>query len=241
VSTTPTSSAPWSLWQGHLDAELAIVGQDWGDVRYFLANRGREAAHNPTNKTLVRLLRSIGIDIAAPGSGDSRNGRCFFTNAVLCLKQGGLQANVDPKWFANCGSRFLRQTIDLIAPKAVISLGEWAYRAVASAYCLPRVAFWIAVERPYGFVPADGTALFPMYHCGARNSEYTPANGAAVEGLGASEKRIAFLKCLGDRCLVPAARWDGYRALYFPVHSFASIAKITSSTHWPLNQRLSIM
>ena len=49
------------------------------------------------------------------------------------------------------------------------TLTKWfAYRAVASAYCLPRVAFRIAVERPYWFVLADGTALFPMYHCGAR-------------------------------------------------------------------------
>lgn len=25
----------WSLWQGNLDAELLIVGQDWGDTSYL--------------------------------------------------------------------------------------------------------------------------------------------------------------------------------------------------------------
>lgn len=115
---------PWSLWQGNLNADLVIVGQDWGDTRYFLTNRGREAARNPTNETLAKLLRSIGIEVVAPGAGTSGGGPCFFTNAVLCLKQGGLQAKVDLEWFVNCGSRFLRQTIDLIAPKAVVWIGS---------------------------------------------------------------------------------------------------------------------
>jgi len=24
---------PWSRWQGNLDSELMVVGQDWGDVK----------------------------------------------------------------------------------------------------------------------------------------------------------------------------------------------------------------
>jgi len=108
------------------------------------------------NEMLVKLLHSIGIEVAAPGAGTSGGGRCSFTNAVLGLKQGGLQAKVKPEWFINCGSRFLRPTIDLIAPKAVMSVGEWAYRAIMTAYRLPRVAFRNAVERPNGFLPVAG-------------------------------------------------------------------------------------
>ena len=68
----------------------------------------------------------------------------------------------------NCGSRFLRPTIDLIAPKAVVSLGEWAYRAIMEAYGVRRIAFKSAVERLDGFKLAGGSSYFPMYHCGAR-------------------------------------------------------------------------
>ena len=50
---------PWSLWQGKLDAELMVVGQDWGDEEYFVTNRGHDAAHNKTNETLRALLRSL--------------------------------------------------------------------------------------------------------------------------------------------------------------------------------------
>jgi uracil-DNA glycosylase len=96
---------------------------------------------------LRRLLGSIGIEIAAPAATDAGGGIVFLTNAVLCLKDGGMHAKIRPEWFTNCGARFLGPTIDLIAPKVVISLGEWAYRATTSAYRLPRAAFRNAVER----------------------------------------------------------------------------------------------
>ncbi len=54
---------PWTLWQGNLDAEIMIVGQDWGDVDYFTTNVGHEKVRNPTNETLIKLLVSIGITI----------------------------------------------------------------------------------------------------------------------------------------------------------------------------------
>ena len=31
---------PWSLWQGNLNADLVIVGQDSGDTRYFIRRGG---------------------------------------------------------------------------------------------------------------------------------------------------------------------------------------------------------
>ena len=47
---------PWSRWQGHLGARLMVVGQDWGDTRYFTRYAEREASRNPTNITLAKLL-----------------------------------------------------------------------------------------------------------------------------------------------------------------------------------------
>jgi uracil-DNA glycosylase len=160
---------PWSLWQGNLNADLLIVGQDWGDTGYFMVNRGHEKPGNRTNETLRTLLRSVGIEISAPDANDAGGGAVFLTNAVLCLKGGGMQAKTRPDWFANCGARFLKPTIALIAPIVIVTLGERAYRAVTGAYGVPRVAFRTAVEEPDGFALPDISARwFPMYHCGAR-------------------------------------------------------------------------
>ena len=159
---------PWSLWQGNLDANLMIIGQDWGDEAYFLNNAGRESRKNPTNETLRRLLAGIGIEIEPPSLEGRSSGRLFLTNAILCLKTGGLQARVDPTWFANCGSRFLKPTVEVVRPRVVVTLGEQAYRAVASVYGLRRMPFKAAVEREGGFPLLDHTTLCPVYHCGAR-------------------------------------------------------------------------
>jgi hypothetical protein len=118
-----------------------IVGQDWGDTQYFIKNKGHDLASNRTSETLRRLLGSIGIDVAAPVATDTGGGTAFMTNAILCLKQGGMQAAVRPEWFAACGVRFLRPTIDLIEPKAV---------------------------EPDGFRLTDTPTCFPVYHCGDR-------------------------------------------------------------------------
>ena len=92
----------------------------------------------------------------------------FFTNALLCLKKGGLQARVETEWFANCGRRFLKPTIDLIRPKILISLGQLAYKAISALHGLRPFRFREAVEYQTGFALQGGIRYFPTYHCGAR-------------------------------------------------------------------------
>jgi uracil-DNA glycosylase family 4 len=160
---------PWTLWQGKLDSGLMVVGQDWGDQRYFVNNRGRDLAKNPTNKTLQKLLKSIGVVIEEPTPQDSGGGKIFLTNAVLCLKrEGRMQGPTESSWFKNCRSQFLQPTIKIVRPKVVVTLGERAYRAVAAAYGIKSQPFRSAVECEDGFELQIGIRLFPVYHCGAR-------------------------------------------------------------------------
>lgn len=157
---------PWTLWQGNLDAEIMIVGQDWGDVDYFIDNAGHEAARNPTNEMLVKLLASIGIRINPPSPRDTGSGVVFLTNAILCLKQNGLQGAVQPEWFQNCSEHFLKPTINLVRPKILITLGESAYRSICTLYDLPQLKFRDAVAGSFRL--SEHITCFPMYHCGRR-------------------------------------------------------------------------
>jgi uracil-DNA glycosylase len=151
-----------------LDAALLVIGQDWGDVAYFTKNCGADAGNNPTNVTLTQLLASVGVTINGPDVLAGFRGPAFFTNAVLCLKAGGLQAAVDAEWFKNCGVRFLKPTIDLVTPRVAVSLGERAYRAIRQLYALPVVPFAAAVDNADGFMLGSVTRYFPLYHCGRR-------------------------------------------------------------------------
>ena len=156
----------WSRWQGRLDARLMVVGQDWGDESAFRAQVGMEKRGNPTNSNLVKLLGVAGISIDAPDQ-QLGNASVFLTNAVLCLKSGGLQGPVKQQWFQNC-SGFLRSQMAIVRPKAVVALGTKAYCAVLSAYGLRYENFRDEVQNPNGRALPGRMVVFAVYHCGAR-------------------------------------------------------------------------
>jgi uracil-DNA glycosylase len=105
--------------------------------------------------------------VPPPSPSDSGGGSAFFTNAILCLKTGGLQAKVDRSWFEQCGRLFLQPTIDLIGPSVVVTLGAETYRATCEAYGNRPLPFRTAVARLGERLP-NGSLLVPVYHCGAR-------------------------------------------------------------------------
>jgi uracil-DNA glycosylase len=158
----------WSLWQGNLDSSLMVVGQDWGDTECCRQNDGHEPPDNPTNETLRSLLASIGIRIEPPSRHDDGDGTLFFTNAILCLKTGGMQSKVNSDWFSNCGRRFLKPLVEIVQPKVLVTLSEPAYRAIAVELGLAQLPFRVSVETEDGFRIGELTTLHPAYHCGRR-------------------------------------------------------------------------
>jgi len=61
-----TALGPWSLWQGNLDAQILVIGQDWGDENYYITNKGNDDDKNPTNSSLIKLFQTLDIDIGNP-------------------------------------------------------------------------------------------------------------------------------------------------------------------------------
>jgi DNA polymerase len=154
---------PWTQWYGCHDADIMIVGQDWGGREYFKDKRGQEPADNPTNVTLQFLLESIGYEISLP-TEPHKTARLFFTNAVLCLKPGRLTGSVKTRCFTNCGVNFLKPQIEIIRPKVVVTLGFMAYKAVMRAYNRQAKK---TMRQTIGTVETLGsTILVPVYHCG---------------------------------------------------------------------------
>lgn len=124
---------PWSCWQGNLNADIMVVGQDWGDVAYFLKWKGfDDPSGNPTNTNLQRLLRQFGIAIKPPQEPQEHS--VFFTNIILCLKDGGLQAPIKDEWLANCSGNFFRPLVDIVKPKIILALGKRVSETILDLY-----------------------------------------------------------------------------------------------------------
>ena len=161
---------PWSLWQGNLDSDIVVVGQDWGDISYFEKGKGRDKpAGNRTNENLQTLLKEIGVEIQKPC--EPQNQVVFLTNIILCLKTDRMQGRVDDQWFTNCSRGFFRPLMEIIRPKVIIALGKKTSEAILALYGISyskSAPFSKMLDKsPYNL--ANTAMLFPVYHCGARS------------------------------------------------------------------------
>jgi len=160
---------PWSQWQGNIDSDILLVGQDWGDISYYTKWEGMDQpSGNPTNENLQQLLYSIGIKIGKPQERQEQV--LFFTNLILCLKQGGLQSQIRKEWLINCSRHFFYPLVEIIDPKIIIALGRNVFESILELYGSPNnkhERFSDIVE--HGPVKLNKSLfLFPVYHCGAR-------------------------------------------------------------------------
>jgi len=157
---------PYTRWQGNLRAPILVVGQDSSNFLTYAEKQGDFPGKRVrTNLRLVDLVASAGITIEAPERGSSRAGSCFFTNAVLCLKDGPYMTGpIGEEDFRRCGEHFLRPTIKLVTPRVVVTLGMVALAAVSWAFAreVPTL-FHSTVGQFLPDLPG-GARLFPVYH-----------------------------------------------------------------------------
>jgi hypothetical protein len=149
-----------------LNADLMVVGQDWGGKKYFLKHKGCEKDTNATNRNLQRLLQSISYRVPLPNERKSGDGCLYFTNAVLCLKRGNLVGPVPNDAVGNCARGFLCNQVELVRPKLVVTLGYEAYRAVCYSYgylAERRITDGVGSEPK---VVGYSSVLVPVAHCG---------------------------------------------------------------------------
>lgn len=112
----------WSYWQGSIEADILVVGQDWGcflsdeknyknakldtqmkqnfesmdegyDVLYFRGTEGMKISD--TDKNLMEYFRELGTGFE---NITEKNSRLFFSNLCLGYRNKGFTGNFDSKW-----------------------------------------------------------------------------------------------------------------------------------------------
>lgn len=168
---------PWSRWQGNLNADLLIVGQDWGDLPYFTENRGQDSDYEQTCTNFRQLLMAAGLNLGTPRQPIPQ--RVFLTNAVLGIRAGaGKSGAVDPLWI-NDSLPFLSELIPVVRPKMLVSLGASAYKSCRMALLGRGRDAHFPLSATLGSIHAQNPIRLPgapiwfaMYHCsslGLRN------------------------------------------------------------------------
>jgi uracil-DNA glycosylase family 4 len=159
---------PYTQWQGNLSAELVVVGQDFAGVDSFERLQGWPGPKVGTNLALIELLAAAGIALAPPELGQPQDA-IFLTNAIQCLKPGGMQGRPPVAYARECVPRFLVPVLALIRPRAVVTLGEYALSSLLEAYglrCDEPLVRLVTAGRTFELPLPDGRAarLFPRLH-----------------------------------------------------------------------------
>ncbi len=161
----PPVLSHWEQWLGHKNPALLAVGQDFGNVDYFLRHRGRDDPCNKTNHNLHRLLIEAGIAVKGPAERDPE-APVFLTNAILCVKEGKMSAAIRASWIDACTERHLRPLIRLLRPPVVVGMGAAGWRAVRRVFALHEAPRRLAQAAGGCWSAADRTRVFAVGHPG---------------------------------------------------------------------------
>lgn len=156
---------PYSTWQADLNADLLVVAKDFAPVGKFIEHSGRPGARVRTNRQLQKYLERVGYPIGTPDS-PGRSARVFLTNAVLCLPGGSsMRTRVPDSAVRTCARHFLRPLLEMIRPRAVVSLGSQATAAVLEGLGVSTPFDFRALTlEPSGLALPGGARLFPVPH-----------------------------------------------------------------------------
>ncbi len=160
----PDVVSHWELWLGHKNPKLLVVGQDFGNVEYFVRNRGHDDPDNKTNANLWRLLAEAGIRANSPRDRDVE-ARVFLTNSVLCLKEGRMSGPVRASWVSACTRAHLIPLIGWLNPPVVVGMGNCGWRAVREAFSLRHTPRLISHAAGTCWRVAAYTRVFAVGHC----------------------------------------------------------------------------
>ena len=169
----PDVASHWEAWLGHSRPKLLAVGQDFGNVGYFVRNRGRDDPNNKTNDNLRRLLIEAGFDVTNPSEAD-RSTPVFLTNSILCVKEGPMDGAVRPGWVDACADKHLRPLVLYLRPPIVVGMGSCGWRAVRRVLALDHAPERISQAAGSSWISAGGTCVFAVGHPGPQGLTNRP-------------------------------------------------------------------
>lgn len=196
----------WNCWQGSLNAEIMLIGQDYGNVDNIQlpqhSSRWRDDKiqtkedaqrkwNSPTDANLFYLFKEIfGINLG------EQNDKLYFTNLACCYRKNRTSGKANDAWFYICANRYMGKLISIIQPKVIIALGEKVFNALgycenakihlietSSAKSIKRMNYSDFVSEcrfELSFSDSDSQTksipVYPVFHPGAYSNKNRPLN-----------------------------------------------------------------
>ena len=167
----------WNLWQGNLDADIMVIGQDYGQKEDGVAIEVCSWSNkkDQTNVRLKELFEKVfKIDL------DSNEAPLFFTNMANCYRKKRTSGGMHSGWLPICANKYMERLIRIIRPKIIIVLGRSAFEALhcmenLTVKCLDPIksgkeSYAEMIQHLYQIDLGDEKIdVFPVYHPGANS------------------------------------------------------------------------
>lgn len=169
----------WTDWPNRLDANIMIIGQDWGPIRdmqrlnqEYLKSMSKdswkalmESEKSLTKKMLTKyLLESAKINNINTTEDYINN--IYITNAIMCARKGNNYRGDNIKLkecTLNC-REYLKRQIEIVKPKVIMTLGYYPLLSIASVYgfVIPNTMREVIQNMPV--IKMDDLVIIPAYH-----------------------------------------------------------------------------
>ncbi len=161
----PSVVSHWSQWLGQQTPELLIVGQDFANVEYFEKYQASDDPRNRTNENLRKLLSIADVKVGMPPERDEF-ATVYLTNAILCMKEGRMNASIKSRWIDSCAETHLLPLTSHLKAPIVVGMGAAGWRAVRKIFKLAEAPLQISVAAGAMWKAANDVRIFPVGHCG---------------------------------------------------------------------------
>lgn len=134
----------WTDWYNRLDADIMIIGQDWGPFS-DMKKLNEQYIKKQTKENWINLIeteRSNTKKLLAKYIMESSNGKMtnldkvYITNAIMCARQGDSYRgnNINLKSSTKNCEKFLKTQIEIANPKIILTLGYYPLKALSNIY-----------------------------------------------------------------------------------------------------------
>lgn len=164
----------WTDWYQRLDAEIMIIGQDWGPY-IDMENLNKKYQENQTRnnwKELIETEKSLTKRQLTNFIKESSNNEVinldnfYITNAIMCARQGTSYRadNINlKKSTINCKD-FLKEQITIINPKIILTLGYYPLLALSEIFNFEIKATLKECIKSNPYFKVENYTIIPLYH-----------------------------------------------------------------------------
>lgn len=165
----------WTDWLNHLDADVMIIGQDWGPYkdmellykRYVNGEKWVDLINEEKSLTKKNLFKFLKMT-----NKEMDESKIFITNAIMCARSGTNYRgdNINLKYSTCACSNYLKRQIEIVKPKVIVTLGYYPLLALSNIFEFTVESNLTKTIEKNPVIKVDNYIIVPAFHPAAQIS-----------------------------------------------------------------------